>query len=347
MRLNAQQLAGHLKTQLAPVYLIAGEEPLLVDECVAAVRTAAQERGYDERERFSVESGFDWDRLLALVRSPSLFAARRLIELRLPGAGPGEAGAAAIVRLSSEPSADALLLLSAGRLDKRAQGSRWVRALEAAGVFVPVYPLEAAAMPRWVEGRMRACGLSPAPGVAELLSHHFEGNLLGVSQEIEKLALLHEAGTLQPDDIAAEVGDNGRFNVFNLVDSCLRGEPTATARILDGLRAEGVEPVLILRLLTREARTVAQLCARLARGEPQPRVLETAGGWPKRRALLAQALKRDAPTWHQALRRAARADRVLTGRASGDIWQELRCLALGICGVPLGAEVNALADDLH
>ncbi len=328
------------------MYLIAGEEPLLVDECLAAVRAAAHGRGYEERERFSVEPGFDWERLLALAHSPSLFAARRIIELRLPAAGPGEAGADALARFSTEPPADALLLLSAGRLDKRAQGSRWVRALEAAGVFVPVYPLDPGAMPRWIEGRMRALKLSPAPGVAELLRHRFEGNLLGVSQEIEKLALLHGSGTLHPDDIAAEVGDNGRFNVFNLVDSCLRGEAAATGRILDGLRAEGVEPVLVLRLLTREARSMAQLCTRLARGEPQPRLLEAAGGWQKRRVLLSQALKRSrTPTWHQALRRAARADRVLTGRASGDIWRELQCLALGMCGVQLGADGNLPGED--
>lgn len=333
MRLNLQQLTAQLKGQLAPVYLVAGDEALLVEQGCGVVRAAAYERGHRERERFDVEPGFDWDRLFTLAHSPSLFCPRRLLELRVPGVGVGEAGADTLVRLAEAPPADALLLVSAGRLDKRAQGSRWVRALETAGVLVLVYPLEAQAMPRWIEARLRALGLEPARGVGELLAYRFEGNLLGAAQEVDKLAMVRGPGPVTLDDIAEDVGDNGRFNVFNLVDSCLSGDPAATGRALDGLRAEGTEPVLILRMLTREARTLAQAGARIGAGESQARVLETLG-WPRRRTLLAAALGRSrVSAWRGALRQAAYADRVLTGRAAGDIWQELQRLALGMCGV--------------
>jgi DNA polymerase III subunit delta len=104
-------------------------------------------------------------------------------------------------------------------------------------------------------------------------------------------------------------------------------------RILASLRGDGTEPILILRVLAREVRSMAQIAARLRRGERESQVLQSFAVWPRRRALVTQALRRSgADTWRQLLRQAARADKIVKGRLPGDIWQELQCLTLAMCG---------------
>ena len=333
MRLYANQLPGHLRGELAPIYLIAGDEPLLVSECRESVRAAGAARGYIERQVFTVEPGFDWNALLGAVQSLSLFSAKRLVELRVPTNAPGEDGAQLLVDLAGRPTEDVLLIVSTGRLDKRAQASRWVKALERVGVLVLVYPLEASALPGWIAQRLRGRGLIPDAGVVDLLAYHFEGNLLAAAQEIDKLVMLHGTGTLNLDDIRGDLSDNARFSAFALVDACLRGELASVTRILGSLRSEGTEPILVLRVLTREARMLSQIATRIRNGEQESQVMQSFGIWPRRRTLVSQAIRRSGPdSWYRLLSSAARADKILKGRLRGDIWQELQCLALGMCG---------------
>ncbi|MFQ5755166.1 MAG: DNA polymerase III subunit delta [Acidiferrobacterales bacterium] len=336
MRINAKQLTAHLKAKLAPLYLVCGDEPLLVDECCAAVVAIARERGFSERSVLTVESGFDWGELYTSTLSLSLFSSKRLIELRMPAGRPGDAGTDVLQRIAQQPAQDSLLLVKAGKLDKRALATRWVKALEKAGVVVTVYPLEARELPGWVAGRMRAHGLTPAAEVPEALAYHYQGNLLGVAQEIHKLAMLQAPGSISLDDICDNLSDNARFNVFTLVDTALGGDHVSAARILASLRSEGTDAILILRILARETRMLAQIAARLAQGEHEAGVFGAHHVWPRRQPLIRRATKRsNADWWLALLRHAARADRILKGRLGGDIWQELQCLVLAMSGCKL------------
>ncbi len=342
MPINADQLAGHLRRGLAPVYLVHGDEPLLVREAGDAIRAAAAAAGFSERQVLTVDSGFDWDALYASAQNLSLFAERRLLELYLPTGRPGDAGAKFLEAFAQQPPTDTLLLVIAGKLEKPARESRWAKAIEAAGTSVAVYPVEAARLPGWIGHRLQARGLRPAAGVAELLAHHMEGNLLACEQEIEKLAMRFGAGAghakpveIGVADIEGALSDNARFNIFGLADASLQGEARAVVRMLASLRAEGVEPVLVLWALTREAREMARLSTQLAAGAPLEKVLEANRVWSRRQPLVRQALKRlSSAAWLGILQRAARTDRVIKGRAAGDAWRELQALALAMSGLP-------------
>ncbi|MCR4300142.1 MAG: DNA polymerase III subunit delta [Sulfuricaulis sp.] len=334
MQINVEQLSNQLKRGLAPVYFVYGEEVLLVEESCRAIRDTAHAAGYLDRQSFTVESGFDWNGFFATTQSLSLFAERRLIELRLPTGKPGEAGAKILVEIAAQPPADTVLLVLGGKLDKATRAVKWVKALEAASVTVVAYPLEAALWPAWIRRRMDAKGLKPGPGVVDLLAHLMEGNLLACAQEIDKLSLRFGSGEVGLDDIEDNLGDNARYNVFALVDTSLRGDAAGVGRILNSLRGEGVEPILVLWALAREARELAQMASLVADGQPVIRVLETRRVWSKRKPLIGGALKRLSPTLTQdLLLRAARTDRILKGRARGDVWQELQCLALSMSGL--------------
>jgi len=339
MQTSADKFAGQLRQGLAPIYLIGGDEPLLVEEAIDALRAAAHAAGFGDREVYTVEAGFDWDAFYSTTQSMSLFSERRLIELRLPNAKPGEAGAKILTQIAAERPSDVVVAVTTGKLDKTTRAVKWVKAIEGAGTVVIAYPVDATRLTAWIRERLRARGVRAAAGVAELLAHHMEGNLLAAAQEIDKLALVAEGREVTPDDIEKNLSDNARFNVFGLVDTCLAGKPAAILRTLRSLRAEGVEPVLVTWALVREIRELSRMAALLASGTNEARVLQAAGVWAKRQPLVRQALHRlTAAQAYALLDQAARVDRIIKGRAAGDAWLALERLALRLGGLRLAGE---------
>ncbi len=341
MQIYANQLENHLRRGLAPVYVVHGEEWLLVEECCAAIRAAAQAAGFLQQEVLTVESGFDWNRLTVSIRSPSLFAVRRVLELRLPTGRPGETGAKTLVELARQLPPDVLLLVRSPRFDRQAQSAGWIQALERIGVVVVVLPLEAAQLPGWIAARLRRHGLKAGAEVVELLAYHLEGNLLAAAQEIEKLALVHD-GEITLDDIEGALCDNARFNVYALADACLKGELNTAFRILRSLRAEGTELALLSWALSRELRGLAQMAWKLAGKMPLAQVLDTHKVWAKRKPFFSAALARaGAAYWQSLLQHAAYLDRLIKGRAAGEPWRALeRLVAAFAAGAIPGLRVE-------
>lgn len=341
MQIRPEQLEQHLKREIAPVYFVYGDEPLLVQEACDAIRAQARAAGCTEREVYSVESGFDWQAFLQAGDSLSLFADRKLVELRIPSGKPGDAGSKALTEYAARPAPDNVLLIMAGKLETAARKSKWHQALENAGVVVPIWPLEVKQLPAWVNRRMQARGLKPTPEAVSLLVERVEGNLLACAQEIEKLALLHGAGEIGVEQVAAGVADSSRFDVYTLVDAALEGDAVRVTRILDSLRAEGVEPVLMLWAITRELRLLAECAQMMQRGQSVDGALAAAKVWEKRKTLMRAGLQRHKPVvWRRLLQRAGGIDQLIKGGRAGNVWDELLELSLWISGVRLHPAVR-------
>lgn len=309
--------------------LIAGDEPLQREESADLIRRTAREQGYTDREVFVAERGFDWNGLLTAGASLSLFASRRILELRIPSAKPGTQGAEALGAYAKDPAPDTLLLVIAE--DKLEGNPVWAQALEKAGLFVQVWPVAPAEVPAWVRQRLKTKGFDATPDAVTLISGRVEGNLLAAAQEIEKLALLRQPGTLDAEAVAEAVADSARYDAFKLVDAALAGDLPRTVRVLEGLQAEGEEPVMILGALLRQLKELASLSIEIEAGAPPQRVL--GGVWERRRPLIQAALKRrKSAAWQRLLKRALRADRVLKGRAQGRPWDELLQLSTDMAG---------------
>ena len=335
MRLRPDQLAAHLRKALARLYLVFGEEPLQALEAADAIRAAARERGH-ERDCLTVEAGFDWNSLRQQACSPSLFAPLRLLELRMGNAKPGDAGAQALSAYAARPPEDVALLITAGKLDWNTQKSRWFAALDEAGVVVAAAPVEPQQLPGWIERRLRSRGLDPVPEAVTLLAERVEGNLLAAAQEIEKLALLADDRELTAQAVLAAVGDSARYSIYDFVDAALLGQPERVARILDGLRDEGIEPVLVNWALHQESRRLAMLAFARSRGQSLEAALAEQKVWEKRKPLLRQASQRLALTGCRRLLRAcARTDRTIKGAETGSPWNALLANGLRLAGLEL------------
>lgn len=333
MRLRIDQLQGHLQKGLAPVYLVSGDEPLQLGEAADAVRAAARREGYGSREILEAHGRFDWNLLAQQSDELSLFAEKKIVDLRLPGGKPGREGAAALVGWCENLPADTLLLLTLPRLERSQQNSKWVKALEAAGVLIQVWPPDAARLPKWIEQRMRAAGLQPGPGVAAMLAEQTEGNLLAARQEIDKLLLLYGEGRIDQEQLSRAISDSARFDVFTLVDAALAGKADRLLRVLAGLRGEGVALPVVLWALAREIRSLAVMAAALERGVPMARVLAEARVWKNRQALVSQGLRRLAPArWRELLQQCQQADAMIKGARPGDPWLQLEQVVLAMAG---------------
>lgn len=329
MRLRPEQLQKHLAQQIAPVYLLSGDETLLVQECADAIRAACRAQGFSERQVFHVDAKFDWQIVVQEISAMSLFADRKLIELRLPTGKPGDAGGAAIEEFCQHPNADTVLLIICGKVESSSTRTKWYKAVDSAGATVPVWPVEPAQLPRWIEQRLRASGLSATPDAIQLLAERVQGNLLACAQEIEKLALYTENTHIDADAVAAAVADSARYDVFGMTDQALAGQTAPALRALAGLRGEGEEPPAILWVLTKELHVLYRCAEFVEQGQSADRAIDSAGVWEKRKPVVRQALQRmSRPYVTKLLTLAQQVDAAIKGAGADDPWLLLERLVL-------------------
>ena len=315
------------------MYLLSGDETLLLNDCADTVRAACREAGYDERIVLTADRGFDWQDFEAELAGMSLFNDRRLVELRMASAKPGKKAQDVLLRSAGRLPPDTVVLITVPKLDKTALKAPWVGALEARGTLVQVWPVDDGEFPAWVSARMRARGLSPDRDAVLAFCARVEGNLLAAAQEIDKLWLANGDGPIDAATVANEVGDNARFNVFKLADTALAGNQRKAFRVLRSLRLEGAEPVLVIWALTREIRTLYSLAHATASGTDLAGAMRGARVWGARQGLVRNALARhDRASLTALLRASELADRAARGRGRVAPWDHITGLVFGLAG---------------
>jgi DNA polymerase-3 subunit delta len=309
------------------MYLVSGDEPLLVGEAADAIRAAARASGFADRQVFFIDRSFSWDELRLASHSLSLFAEKRLFELRMPTGKPDK-GAAVLCELAAHPLPDLIFLVITDKLDKKSSDSPWVQAIEKHGAWISVMPVDTAALPAWLRARAKMLRIDVEPEAAQLIVDRVEGNLLAAQQELEKLALLANGEPIGVELVLRSVGDSARYDVFQLAEAAAAGDAARALRVLLGLKSEGVEPTLILWALVRELRGMWQ-----ARDRERLRSNARGSGWnlaanPSPRALARLKRLPLAPL----LLQASLADRIIKGLAPGDAWSAITGLTGALAG---------------
>ena len=292
MKLRQEQLEQNLKNKLAPIYLLAGDEQLLIQESRAAISKYARATGFNSRESLLADKNFNWQNLLTTANNLSLFSEKTLIELNIPTGKPGDAGSKALQAYAKNPPPDKLLLITSCKLDANSQKSKWVSAIENAGIFMQIWPIDRAKLPNWIAARMQLTGLKTSSDGLNLLADYVEGNLLAAAQEIEKLRLLYDSGILNLGQITAAIADNAKFNIFDLTKAIQQHNSKKALRILQCFKNDKTEPILILWVLAKEIR----------------------------------ASKTALPM----LQQCAKLDKIVKGVRAGNIWNELEKLCLNL-----------------
>ncbi len=329
MKLTLENLLKQLGRPLAPIYGVVGDEPLQFFEALDELRRAARRQGYHEREVYEVDHHFEWEPFLVNSQLGSLFASRTLLELRLQQP-PDATALNALSRYAAHPPEDKRLILSyeipEGQASKVA---KWLPKIEAWAVVVqsPKVPLQR--LPQWLTARAKRHELVLSDPAAVLLGELTEGNLLAADQELQKLRMLHPAGTvLEPSHFTA-LQQSSRYTLFLLLEAMLNGEGARALRMVEGLQAEGVVLPQMLWLLEREVTALQQLAAAQQRGESLEPHFERLKIWSSQQPLFVKAVRRrPLPFWQQAVVRVAAIDRWSKSEAVDRAWLELQQLIL-------------------
>lgn len=329
MRISSDDLPRHLAKGLGSLYVIHGDALLLAIEAADAIRIAAREAGYTEREVLIAEQHFKWAELRNSAQSMSLFSSRKVVDLRIPSGKPGVEGAQALQDHCDNLNPDTLTLISLPRLDGTAMKSKWFSALEQHGTIISADEITLNALPAWIAARLKRQEQSADADTLAFLAQRVEGNLLAAFQEIQKLALLFPAGPLSFEQVKDSVMDVARYDVFKLSEAMLAGDAARYARILEGLQAEGTATVLILWAVSEDIRALAKVSRAMQQSGNLANALRDARVWGVKQKLVERAVRRFTPAFaERALRQAAQIDKLIKGLRKGDVWDEL--LQLGV-----------------
>jgi len=336
MKVYPDKLESNLKAGIKPIYIVSGDEPLLIQEASDSIRRFLKDEGYSERELFHVDTSFDWQQILFSASSMSLFAEKKLIELRMPNGKPGDKGAAALKSYVEKIPEQTVLLIITNKLERSTQNSKWFKALDSIGASVQVWPVEVNQLPAWLNNRIRKSGMTASRETIQVLVDKVEGNLLAAVQEIERIRLISGQGNIEPSQVLEEVSDSSRYTTFALIDAALSGSAARSCRILQGLRSEGTEILLIVGLLGRELRSLSKMSVKLATGQSVKDAMQANRVWSNRKTIVGKALQRHRLTdFDSMISHLAQLDKMVKGLESGDPWDELTAILLKLAGTEL------------
>lgn len=331
MQLTSEALPRHLASGLKPLYVVYGDALLLVIEAADSIRAAARLAGFAERDILVAEQHFKWAELSACTQNLSLFAERKVVDLRMPTGKPGTEGGQALQDYVAHQNDDVLTLITLPKLDWTAQKTQWFNALERHGVLICADDIPRSQLPGWLSGRLLRQDQSTDKLTLEFLADRCEGNLLAAFQEIQKLGLLFPAGAVSFEQVKEAVMDVARYDIFKLSEAMLAGDAARYAHILDGLRAEGTATVLVLWAISEDVRTLGKVLSAMQRGGNLRDAMRDMRVRRDKQNLIENAARR-LRLLHieRAIGHAAKVDKTIKGLRQGDVWDELLQLGLRI-----------------
>ena len=293
MRLRPEQLKTHLeRSGKMPVYFVSGDEPLQKLESIDLIRNHYQKQGYDERIIFEVNKSFDWNQINEASSNLSLFSNNKIIELRMVAPKPGRQGGIFLQQYVENENNDTVLIISSDKIDKGTQNNKWVKAIDKAGLMIQVWPIGPAQLPGWIQARMQNRQKKITHDAARLIAERVEGNLLAAQQEIEKLLLLIEKDRIDIEDIMGAVADSSRYNVFDMLESAFVGNIDRTLLMLNGLKNEGTEPLLLFGALMWEYRRLCSIAYEYEAGTQLENIFRSYRIWDQKKRPITSVLKR-------------------------------------------------------
>ena len=341
MKSSLEQLPLLLKKKLAPIYLLSGDEILLLDEATELIKQQARDQGYTELIKLTADGKYNWSQFSNLINSPSLFAEPRFILLNLITGKPGKEGGKILQQYGENPAADHILVITTPKLTAQQQQSKWYQTIAEAGVWIPIWPIKTNQLPQFIGKRAQQQGLTISPPGLLLIAEHSEGNLLAIKQTLNKLQLLYNQQPIDLKEIQQTIIEQSQFTIFDLIDSALEGKAERMIKIFSRLQEQGTEATLLLWALARELRVLINLKHGLEKNQPFAELCKENQLWQNRQLLVKAALdRRPASKLLKLLGATAQLDWIIKGARSGNFFAEFELLLLTLAGKPTSLGVN-------
>ena len=156
MQIYPEKLAQSLSQSFQSLYLVSGDELLIVQEACDQILKCAKDQGYEERKIFEPGTDGNWDSLREEGASLSLFASKRIIDVRLSANKLDKDASVFLREWCDSPPEDVLLLIRTERLLPRQRKSAWFKSLDSIGGIILVWPIGQRDLPRWLNARLRS-----------------------------------------------------------------------------------------------------------------------------------------------------------------------------------------------
>ena len=290
MKIYHNQLTQTLNKGYKPVWLIFGDEPWQKLNSLQCIKQYAKNEGFTETMRFSVEDKFDWSTLVYEFQSMSLFANQRIIELEVPNAKVGIEGAKVLTSLGEQLPHDIMFIIHGSKIDAATTKKKWFSALEKQGVYLPIYDIEHTHLPRWLQQQAQQLGLNLSNDAITFFAEYFEGNLLALTQELEKLSIIFQQQRIEVEDIEQIIIKQTKFNPFQLIEALLNQQLEKCSAIIESLYHEGNNIGQLVWIIHKELQQLAKMKAQLEQGDSIESLYKQYRIWDKRKPLYKRAL---------------------------------------------------------
>ena len=189
MNISLENLNDDLKKKLHNYYLLSGDEPLLIQESLDLIRSAAAKVGFNSKEIYNQRDSFDWNEISSSMNNLSLFSEKKILEIRLDSLRLGRSGSSSILDILNNSNDDVLIIISCPKLDKAANSSKWIKRIKEIGGIIQVWPIKGNQLRLWLKNKFREKNLTITHGAIDLLIDRVDGNLLAASVSYTHLTL--------------------------------------------------------------------------------------------------------------------------------------------------------------
>jgi len=290
MRIYHNNLPATLNQGFKPIWLVFGDEPWQKNDSLLAIKQNYLQQGFDEVIRFTADDKFDWSNVVHEYQSMSLFSSLRIIEVEILSGKVNEAASKTLLGLSEQLSNDVVLLIHGPKLEAAQQKKKWFKTLEELGCFLPIYDIEGKQLYQWLNRQINQLKLNVHPDIPSLMIELFEGNLLALFQELQKLSILFGQNQITVQDAESIIIKQAKFNPFQIIDTLLKGDIKKCVAIIDQLQQEEAPVGQLVWFLHKEISQLIEMQEKLNEGESINNLYKSYRIWDKKKPLYQHAL---------------------------------------------------------
>ena len=258
------------------------------------------------------------------MKSPSLFAEKKIIEINLPLGRPGKTGSVALLELMEIITDDHLLILICGKLEKSVTNTKWFKAFSARAQVLECKKVYPSQMGGWISRRLRDKGLSIDKDALAMFVALTEGNLFAAMQSIDRLMLMGIDQRVSLEDVNDCVADGAHFDLFQLTDAAISSNSTRTFNIFKRLQKEGMQPFEVMRVINWEIKNLFSMSLDISCGNSIKQSMNRAKIWQSKQQLIGNFLNQVNHQYMESiLGQACSVDKVIKGAAAGNSWDEI------------------------
>ena len=164
-----------LDQNLTSLYLLSGDEPLLLRDWLDSARGLLKQSGFEDIQSHSTDTSFDWNDLLYEIDAPSLFADKKCHIVRIPNGKPGQQGSNVIQALCDDLQEDTVFIFVVPKMDRSSKKSSWFKRLQQVAEIVELQPVYNDRLVDWIMQRASQKSLSIDLASATFLAERTEG----------------------------------------------------------------------------------------------------------------------------------------------------------------------------